>query len=786
MRLFPVIEKIDTGDTDSWRSRAPLSRMLGQNLIIAIGSAIAGYGLDRLAFSQLRIGTDTLPINPLAGLAIGLVWLYGRPALVGIMLSVLWRGKIQGLPIEAMISSILGMGVMAGLADWFLRTLQVRPQLDRRRDVVLFIVLGTLLPTSLHATISTIGSVLGKVLRLPDVREYWWSLWRSDSLGILVVAPALLLLNRGQPLSWAGFKAAIHPRQLRRLRLGEPWAVLLWSCALGLIALIALNHQHPTLPWLEYLPFFALAWAIARFGHRGGVFSGLAFVVLATWYTMQGRGVFLEKSGNLSIGLTTFQGWCAIVVAITLIIGAALQESMISSGSSSLGRPLLPAAGRRSQEPTVCEPTVCEQLLNEITQRIRNSTNIAEILQQTVEEVQQLLQADRVSIYQIDDRGRAIITAESVLAAWPSAVDEAIPPAFVSQMQQLYTAQRLQVRHNIAKEELFPFLQDYYARYQVKASLNMSLLSDQVHFGLLAIHQCSAPRQWQPAEIELVQQLVDRIEFALRQGLMYQELQTYAKAMEQQVSDNTQQLRQNMAELIDANQIRDRLIHAMNHDLRTPSLGMLLTLHRLTEQSGDSITLPKTVLNTMLDSTQRQVGLIQGLLHEYTEATESSPPLVIQSIDFYALTQMVLPSLAPIAKVNHGTIDNQIPNQTYVVEVDCQLIQNVLNNIITNAFQHNPPGTHVTLSAQIITTAENRLMLRCDVTDDGIGLTGEQCDRLFQRPYERSTTARRMTGMGMGLFSCAQTIETHQGAIGIDSHPNQGARCWFTLPLVSE
>jgi signal transduction histidine kinase/integral membrane sensor domain MASE1 len=742
-------------------------RQFARLALLVIGSAIAAYSLNRLGFNWLRIGTNLPPLNLLSGLAVGLIRLYGWPAWLGVLFALLWQGGEQGMPWVLLWGSAQGVGIMTALADWFLRKTHVHNQMDRVRDVVLFILLGALLPTSLNATIQTVAALLAKVLPFAALKEYWWSFWRADSLGILVVAPAVLMLNQGQPLSLRWLRSHLHRHQIRRLFQGQIWAIGLWTLAVALSGWIALVQYQAALPWLEYLPFFAVAWAITRFGQRGGILTAFVIVMIAVYYTFRGQGLFMERFGNVSTSLTMFQGWCTVMVAIALLVGAALQERQMMAATPWAGTKLM----------TKNAPAATTQLLDEVANRIRNSLNIAEILQQTVEEVQQLLQADRVAIYQMNDAGQGIVTAESVLGGWPSLVDDQIPAEIVRQTQQLYSQERLRVVNDYNAEVVPDFLRHYYQRYQICASLNMSLVEDGVHFGILAVHHCQSARVWQPEEIDLIQQLVQQIETAVRQGLIYKELQTYASAMEQQVSNRTQQLRENMAELLDLNQARDRLIHAMAHDLRTPSLGMLMVLYRLADQSGDSISLPKSMLHTMLDSTNRQVSLIQALLDEYTESTQDRFEPQLAPFSLHDLSQTVMQNVGPIMQANQGGIENFIPTDLPLVIADGLALQRVLENLITNSLQHNPPGTKLQLSATLVDA-----MIRCEVADNGIGLTQQQCDRLFQRPYFRAQDDRRLTGMGIGLYFCRQMIELQGGTIGVESQVNEGSKFWFTLP----
>ncbi|NJR61251.1 MAG: sensor histidine kinase, partial [Cyanobacteria bacterium CRU_2_1] len=101
----------------------------------------------------------------------------------------------------------------------------------------------------------------------------------------------------------------------------------------------------------------------------------------------------------------------------------------------------------------------------------------------------------------------------------------------------------------------------------------------------------------------------------------------------------------------------------------------------------------------------------------------------------------------------------------------------VYQNLIANALKHNPPRLTLTLDAQL---EEN--WIRCTVTDDGIGISSEQCDKLFN-PYFRGSQKPKSVGLGLGLYLCQQIIQAHGGEIGVQSQIGEGTTFWFTLPV---
>jgi signal transduction histidine kinase len=338
-------------------------------------------------------------------------------------------------------------------------------------------------------------------------------------------------------------------------------------------------------------------------------------------------------------------------------------------------------------------------------------------------------------------------------------------------MQEICAQNRLLVINSTGERPMLPFIEGFYKKFQIRASLNMSLVKDGVHFGMLAVHECRGERHWQPHEIALIEQLVPQIELAVQQGQQYE-------ALQDQVADRTSLLQQNMAELIDLNQSKDRLLHAVNHDLRTPTMGMLMILHRLAMQSGDSVSLPKSTLETMIESTNRQISLIQSLLND--AKTEESLVEVLEPLAINDLVSICLENLAPLILTYQATIDNQINPNLPCVRADRLNLQRVLQNLITNALLHSPSGVKITITA-VVQPDQGRL--RCTIADNGIGLTATQCEDLFQRPYLRSKYDSRLTGIGLGLFLARQVIQAHGGEIGVDTTPDQGAAFWLTLPL---
>jgi two-component system, OmpR family, sensor histidine kinase VicK len=180
------------------------------------------------------------------------------------------------------------------------------------------------------------------------------------------------------------------------------------------------------------------------------------------------------------------------------------------------------------------------ELFAAITFKIRQSLQLKEILRTTVTEVQRVLQADRVLIYQVLPDGTGKPISEAVLPAYPAILGMEFPEeVFPLEYQKLYAQGRVRAVADVRDPtaEVADCLLEFVEQFGVKAKLIVPILhSLSVHpprsnppttmiWGLLIAHQCDRPRQWQDAELELMQRLADQISIALAQGELWGHLE---------------------------------------------------------------------------------------------------------------------------------------------------------------------------------------------------------------------------------------------------------------------
>lgn len=191
------------------------------------------------------------------------------------------------------------------------------------------------------------------------------------------------------------------------------------------------------------------------------------------------------------------------------------------------------------------------KLFSEVTLKISQSLQLKEILQTAVTEVQRILKADRVLIYQVLPNGTGVTISEAVLPEFAPILDIEFPEeVFPEEYRELYSDGRIQAIADVHRSEasLAECLVEFMDEWMVKAKLvvpiiqNLESKTDKAKasnqlWGLLIAHQCKTTREWKDFELELMQQLAPQIGIALSQAELRENL-------EELVAERTTKLRQ--------------------------------------------------------------------------------------------------------------------------------------------------------------------------------------------------------------------------------------------------
>ncbi len=100
-------------------------------------------------------------------------------------------------------------------------------------------------------------------------------------------------------------------------------------------------------------------------------------------------------------------------------------------------------------------------------------------------------------------------------------------------------------------------------------------------------------------------------------------------------------------------------------------------------------------------------------------------------------------------------------------------------NLVSNSVKYSPVNRNIVISA-----VKHNDYARVSVTDNGIGLSAQQQDKIFERFYRVEDKKHMSSGLGMGLYISQEIVKNHNGQISVDSEPGKGSTFYFDLPLV--
>ena len=208
------------------------------------------------------------------------------------------------------------------------------------------------------------------------------------------------------------------------------------------------------------------------------------------------------------------------------------------------------------------------------------------------------------------------------------------------------------------------------------------------------------------------------------------------------------------ARLQDLQDTQQRLFHDVSHELRSP-------LSRL-QAVGGVLRQNPAKLDAMLDRMDREVERLDTLVGEVLTLARltagSRLPLKTQTLDVIDLLNEILADAAFEAQARNVSI-TPIVDDSFLAEVEGELIYRALENIIRNAVKYTAEHSHITVQCE----TKGDLLKVC-VADQGPGVRRDEVERIFQ-PFSRGRDAAPSGGYGLGLAIARQAIERHGGRV---------------------
>ncbi|MGF1938302.1 MAG: GAF domain-containing sensor histidine kinase [Nostoc sp. ChiQUE02] len=213
------------------------------------------------------------------------------------------------------------------------------------------------------------------------------------------------------------------------------------------------------------------------------------------------------------------------------------------------------------------------KLLKQVTEQIRRTLDLQTTLQTIVREVRPLLNSDRVLILQLKSKS---VIVEEINGNWQSVLGVNPPPeCFPDEYTRLYCQGRVRAINNVSTASLTDCHREFLQSLQVQANLIVPINIGIELWGLLIAHECEAPRIWQDAEIDLLQQLGDQAAIAIQQAQLYEQTcnaEIEARNQAAQLKHTLHELQETQTRLIHTEKMSGlgQLVAGIAHEINNP------------------------------------------------------------------------------------------------------------------------------------------------------------------------------------------------------------------------
>jgi len=222
---------------------------------------------------------------------------------------------------------------------------------------------------------------------------------------------------------------------------------------------------------------------------------------------------------------------------------------------------------------------------------------------------------------------------------------------------------------------------------------------------------------------------------------------------------------------------KDKILSVLSHDLRGPvySISQFLTLCN-TDELSEELKEIFVALSSQMVSVDE---LINNLLKWASSSINNYSEQVPEQIDLNSAVQKSMGLFNIIAhKKNIRLVDNL--NEHIRVNVNPDHLDVIFRNIISNAVKFTPANGIITVTSRV-----EKKSAEIIVTDSGVGMNGDQLNKLFTPAYASTYGTLGERGSGLGLLLCKEYLEANNGTIFISSKVNSGTTITINLPLAS-
>jgi two-component system sensor histidine kinase KdpD len=281
------------------------------------------------------------------------------------------------------------------------------------------------------------------------------------------------------------------------------------------------------------------------------------------------------------------------------------------------------------------------------------------------------------------------------------------------------------------------------------------LLASRGPVGVLGVILRPAASRWRAEQRQMMDAFASQVALALERAALSEEARQAWERVEVEFLRNT-------------------LLSAVSHDLRTPLAAITGASSSLIE-TGDN--LPLNARGEMLEVIFSEAERMERLINNLLDMTRLESGGLMMKKEWHPIQEVVGSALHHMDNRLKGrTVITDLPADLPLIQIDGVAVEQVLVNLMDNAVEHTPAYTPIEIAAR---ASEGEVSI--EIADRGPGLPAGTEQRLFQK-FFRAHPPEGRRGLGLGLAICRGIVELHGGTITAFNRLGGGAAFRFTLP----
>ncbi|MDN3550196.1 ATP-binding protein [Mucilaginibacter aquaedulcis] len=220
---------------------------------------------------------------------------------------------------------------------------------------------------------------------------------------------------------------------------------------------------------------------------------------------------------------------------------------------------------------------------------------------------------------------------------------------------------------------------------------------------------------------------------------------------------------------------KEEFISVASHELKTPITSLQATLQVVSRMIAGSGEITDN-LKKLMASAERHTTKLNHLVGDLLNSTKIDNGQLTLNTTLFTLADVIDGCCSHIQLEGKYHIKYE-GNHSPKVVADQHKIGQVLINFVNNAVKYAPESNEL-----VVRVEKLEHCTKVAVIDKGQGIPPESAAKIFERYYRVEEYKQRASGLGLGLYICANIIRQHGGEIGVETEPGKGSAFWFTIP----